>query len=92
MPKALHISSHQEIKKKKNNNINQSIVWDHFTKLGLIDYDNPKAKCNYCSKQFGRLGSWAILSHLQFDCQKYPFKHQRLEKKKKKSNIVAIGT
>jgi hypothetical protein len=70
-------------KKSKRKNINQSMAWDHFTKVEPIDFNNPKAKCNYCLRQFGchrRLGTSAMLSHLHFGCKKSPIKRQRLEK------------
>lgn len=62
----------------------KSIVWEHFTKVGGGDPEDPKSKCNYCSKLFNchprRLGTSFMLSHIRNSCKKYPGRFDKLDK------------
>ena len=68
----------------KNSHVNQSIVWEHFTKVLPADKDNPKASCNYCQKLIGRYyrrnGTSPMMTHLTFGCQKSPLKKTKVTK------------
>jgi hypothetical protein len=37
---------------KPKPNVQKSIVWEHLTKVEGGDPEDPKSKCNYCSKLF----------------------------------------
>jgi hypothetical protein len=63
---------------------NQSIVWEHFKKVEPIDKDNPKAKCNHCSKLIGchyrRNGTSPMMAHLTHGCPTSPLLKSKLPK------------
>jgi hypothetical protein len=62
----------------------KSIVWEHFTKIEGGNLEDPKAKCNYCSKLFSchlrRLCTSSMLSHIINSCNKYPGRFGKLDK------------
>ena len=68
----------------KKPHVNQSIVWEHFTKVLPANKDNPKASCNYCQKLIGchyrRNGTSPMITHLTSGCQKSPLKKIKVTK------------
>jgi len=68
---------------KPKTNVQKSIVWEHFTKVDGGDPEDPKSKCNYCSKLFSchprRLGTSSMLSHIRNSCKKYPSRFGKLD-------------
>jgi hypothetical protein len=69
---------------KPKPDVQKSIVWEHFTKVEGGDPEDPKSKCNYCSKLFSchtrRLGTSFMLSHIRNSCKKYPGRFGKLDK------------
>jgi hypothetical protein len=69
---------------KPKTNVQKSSVWEHFTKVEGGDPEDPKSKCNYCSKLFSchprRLGTSSMLSHIRNSCKKYPGRFGKLDK------------
>lgn len=64
-----------------------SWVWDHFERFE--ENGNPRAACNYCSKDYAahpRIhGTGNLINHLQLQCKKYPY---RLVDKKQKPLVL----
>jgi hypothetical protein len=51
--------------------VNQSVVWEHFKKIELVDKNNPKAMCNYCNRVLGchwKNGTLGMMCHLTTRC------------------------
>jgi macrodomain Ter protein organizer (MatP/YcbG family) len=68
----------------KKPHINQSVVWEHFTKVLPVDKDNPKASCNYCQRLIGchyrRNGTSPMMTHLTSGCKNSPLKKSKVAK------------
>jgi hypothetical protein len=77
-------SSVEALPPKPKTSVQKSIVWEHFTKVEGCDSEDPKSKCNYCSKLFSchpiRIGTSSMLSYLRNSCKKYPGRFGKLNK------------
>jgi hypothetical protein len=77
-------SSVKALPPKPKTSVQKSIVCEHFTKIEGCDSEDPKPKCNYCSKLFSchprRIGTSSMLSHLMNSCKKYPSRFGKLDK------------
>ncbi|KAG2701078.1 hypothetical protein I3760_06G027500 [Carya illinoinensis] len=70
-------------KRPKKASSNQSVVWEHFTKVEPIDCDNLKAQCNYYAKLFNchyKNSTSFMMHYLHNTCETSPLRIKRVQK------------
>ncbi|KAG2720512.1 hypothetical protein I3760_02G039200 [Carya illinoinensis] len=74
-------------------NINQSHVWDHFTKVELLDRIAPKTQCNYCLKLYGchyKNSTFSMSHHLGYSCPNSLIRQNKNLEKDKLSSDTGV--
>ena len=66
-PSSINTESTEHSKAKKPH-VNQSVVWEHFKKLELVEKEPSQVVCKYCNRHIGyhpkRQGTSPMMTHL----------------------------